>query len=68
VNKWNNGRIVGDHDKYVTYFEVLKAVTMKVIVSWNVMPCNVADRGINNLKKPSAYPQNTDTCLPNYNM
>jgi len=50
----------------VTYFEVLKAVTMKVTVSWNVMPRTVADRGINDLKKPSAYPQNTCTCLPNY--
>jgi len=58
--------IVGDHDKYVTNFEVLKAVTLKVIVSWNVMPRTVADRGINNLKKPSAYSRNTVTCLPNY--
>jgi hypothetical protein len=34
--------MVGDHDKYVTYFEVLKAVTMKVTVSWNVIPVGVS--------------------------
>jgi len=44
-----------NHDKYMTNFEVLKAVTVKVMVSWNVMPHTVADRGMNNLKKPSAY-------------
>ena len=58
--------IVGDRDKYVAKFEVLKAAAVKVTVSWNAMPRTVADRVINNLKKPSAYPQNTGTCIPKY--